>query len=106
MLEEIRKVLEAERMLSSRQKADSVHLPEDLILDFVQQRWSDIVGQELQHLRGKAILNFELPDQTASIGEQLTIALVICNTGRCPADNVCITLEASDQLTISGSNQR
>jgi outer membrane protein assembly factor BamB/HEAT repeat protein len=105
-LEDIRKDLDAERIRRSRQKAYSVQLPEDLILDFAQQRWSEIVGRELQQLRGKAILNFELPEQTASIGEQLTILLVITNTGRCPADNVCITLEASDQFTIMGSNQR
>lgn len=106
LLEDIRKDLEAERILRSRQKAFSVQLPEDLILDFVQQRWSEIIGQELQQLRGKAILNFELPEQTAPVGEQLTVSLVISNTGRCPADNVCITLEASNQLTIIGSNQR
>ena len=106
LLEEIRKDLEAERIRRLHQRAYSVQLPEDGVLDFIQQRWSDIVGQELQQLRGKAILNFELPEQTASVGEQLTIALVISNTGRCPADNVCITLEASEQLTIIGSNQR
>src|SRR5437764_3872019 len=52
LLEDIRKDLEAERIRRARQKAFSVQLPEDLILDFVQQRWSNIIGQELRQLRG------------------------------------------------------
>jgi outer membrane protein assembly factor BamB len=105
-LEQIHADLEAERIRRSRQKAYSVQLPEDSILDLVQQRWSDIVKRELQQLRGRAILNFELPGQTASVGEQLAVLLVISNTGHCPADNVCITLETSDQFTLRESNRQ
>jgi hypothetical protein len=104
-LEHIRTDLEAERVRRSHQKAYSVQLPEDLILDLIQQRWSDIVKRELRQLRGRAVLNFELPDQTASVGEPLTVLLMISNTGHCPAENVCITLETSDQFTLRESNQ-
>ena len=47
-LENMRKDLEADMTRRSRQKAYAIELPEDAILSLIQQRWSDIVGRELQ----------------------------------------------------------
>jgi hypothetical protein len=105
-LEAIRKDVELDMLHRSQHKAYPVHLPEDLIFALLLQRWYDIVTRELQQLRGEAVLHFELPEQTTSGDEQVTISLRISNTGRCPADNVCITLEENEDFIIIEEDQR
>ena len=105
LLEEIRSSALADTNRRTRQSDYGGNLPEDNILSFVLKKWIAVVTREIQLLQGAARLHFELSDQPSPVGEECTVTLRISNTGRCPADNVRVILEAGDTYDVIGSNE-
>lgn len=79
-------------------------LPDHRLFTLLLQRWSTLVANQFNELRGKAVLEVELQTRSVPNEEHVSIRLLLKNSGRGSADMVKLTFlhNDDDEFEISG----